>query len=167
MSFTSSAGITGPQAHPEGLDAAVNSRPNVNRTARKAAGTTFSDLLNETIKKASHPTPAVGGAGPLQSNGLGIVGMSPNMSRGNIINTGNPLDLAVEGEGYFVLTDGRRDVYTRAGSFAVDANMNLVDPAIGFHVKRIGSEGEIEGFQMPAHSEIRVPYDTTMPAKAT
>ena len=167
MSFTSSAGITGPQAHPEALDAAANSRPNVNRTARKTGGATFSDLLNETIKKASHPTPAIGGAGPLQSNGLGIVGMSPNMSRGNIINTGNPLDLAVEGKGYFVLTDGRRDVYTRAGSFAVDANMNMVDPATGFRVKRIGSEGEIGGFQTPAHGEIRIPYDTTMPARAT
>jgi flagellar hook protein FlgE len=89
------------------------------------------------------------------------------MSQGNIINTGNPLDLAVEGEGYFVLSDGQQNVYTRGGSFAVDAHSNLVDPSTGYHLQRIGSEGEIDGFQIPGTSEIHVPYDVAMPATAT
>jgi flagellar hook protein FlgE len=100
-------------------------------------------------------------------SGVGVSGIAPNMTQGNIINTGNPLDLAVEGEGYFVLSDGQQNIYTRSGTFAVDADSNLVDPATGYHVQRIGSEGEIDGFQNPGISDIHVPYDVAMPAKAT
>ena len=168
MSFALSAGVTGLQAHQKMLDIAGNNLANVNTTAFKSSRITFSELLNETIKKASQPTSGVGGTNPQQiGSGVGVAGISPNMSQGNIINTGNPLDLAVEGEGYFVLSDGQQNVYTRGGSFAVDADSNLIDPATGYHVQRIGSEGEIDGFQTTGTSEIHVPYDVSMPATAT
>jgi len=168
MSFALSAGVTGLQAHQKMLDIAGNNLANVNTTAFKSSRITFSELLNETIKKASQPTSGVGGTNPQQiGSGVGVAGISPNMSQGNIINTGNPLDLAVEGEGYFVLSDGQQNIYTRGGSFAVDADSNLVDPSTGYHVQRIGSEGEIDGFQTPGTSEIHVPYDVAMPAKDT
>jgi len=168
MSFALSAGVTGLQAHQKMLDITGNNLANVNTTAFKASRITFSELLNETIKKASQPTSGVGGTNPQQiGSGVGISGISPNMSQGNIINTGNPLDLAVEGEGYFVLSDGQQNIYTRGGSFAVDADSNLVDPATGYHVQRIGSEGEIDGFQTPGTNDIHVPYDVAMPAKDT
>jgi flagellar hook protein FlgE len=168
MSFALSAGVTGLQAHQKMLDIAGNNLANVNTTAFKSSRITFSELLNETLKKASQPTSSVGGTNPQQiGSGVGISGISPNMSQGNIINTGNPLDLAVEGEGYFVLSDGQQNIYTRGGSFAVDADSNLVDPATGYHVQRIGSEGEIDGFQTPGTSDIHVPYDVAMPAKDT
>ncbi|MFC1795192.1 flagellar hook protein FlgE [Planctomycetota bacterium] len=168
MSFALSAGVTGLQAHQKMLDIAGNNLANVNTTAFKSSRITFSELLNETIKKASQPTSGVGGTNPQQiGSGVGIAGISPNMSQGNIISTGNPLDLAVEGEGYFVLSDSQQNVYTRGGSFAVDADSNLVDPATGYHVQRIGSEGEIDGFQTVGTSEIHVPYDVAMPAKGT
>lgn len=168
MSFALSAGVTGLQAHQKMLDIAGNNLANVNTTAFKSSRITFSELLNETIKKASQPTSGVGGTNPQQiGSGVGVSGISPNMSQGNIINTGNPLDLAVEGEGYFVLSDGQQNVYTRGGSFAVDADSNLVDPSTGYHLQRIGSEGEIDGFQTPGISEINVPYDVAMPAKDT
>jgi len=89
------------------------------------------------------------------------------MAQGNIINTGNPLDLAMEGEGYFVLSDGSKSVYTRAGALAVDANSNLVDPATGYLVQRIGSVGESDGFQTAGDGNIIVPYDVAMAASAT
>ncbi|MHC4322650.1 MAG: flagellar hook-basal body complex protein [Planctomycetota bacterium] len=168
MSFALSAGVTGLQAHQKMLDIAGNNLANVNTTAFKSSRITFSELLNETIKKASQPTSGVGGTNPQQiGSGVGVAGISPNMSQGNIINTGNPLDLAVEGEGYFVLSDGQQSVYTRGGSFAVDAASNLVDPSTGYHVQRIGSEGEIDGFQIVGNSDIHVPYDVAMPAKGT
>ena len=168
MSFALSAGVTGLQAHQKMLDIAGNNLANVNTTAFKSSRITFSELLNETIKKASQPTSGVGGTNPQQiGSGVGIAGISPNMSQGNIISTSNPLDLAVEGEGYFVLSDGEQNIYTRGGTFAVDADSNLIDPATGYHVMRIGSEGEIDGFQTPGTSEIHVPYDVAMPAKDT
>ncbi len=168
MSFALSAGVTGLQAHQKMLDVAGNNLANVNTTAFKSSRITFSELLSETIKKASQPTSTVGGTNPQQmGSGVGVSGISPNMAQGNIVSTGNPLDLAVEGEGYFVLSDGSKSIYTRAGAFAVDADSNLVDPASGYIVQRIGSVGESDGFQTAGNSNISVPYDVAMTAKAT
>ena len=168
MSFALSAGVTGLQAHQKMIDIAGNNLANVNTTAFKSSRITFSELLSETIKKASQPTSSVGGTNPQQmGSGVGIAGISPNMAQGNIVNTGNPLDLAMEGEGYFVLSDGSQYLYTRTGAFAVDADSNLIDPATGYTVQRIGSVGESDGFQNPGDGGINVPYDVAMPASAT
>jgi flagellar hook protein FlgE len=168
MSFALTAGVTGLQAHQKMLDIAGNNLSNVNTTAFKSSRITFSELLSKTIKKASQPTSGVGSTNPQQmGSGVGVSGISRIMTQGNIINTGNPLDLAMEGEGYFVLNDGEKNIYTRAGSFAVDAGSNLVDPATGYLVQRIGPDGEIDGFQTAGISDIHIPYDVAMPAKAT
>jgi flagellar hook protein FlgE len=168
MSFALSSGVTGLQAHQKMLDVAGNNLANVNTTAFKASRITFSELLSETIKKASQPTSSIGGTNPQQmGSGVSISSIGPNMTQGNIVNTGNPLDLAIEGEGYFVLSDGQQNIYTRAGGFAVDADSNFVDPNTGYRVQRIGSEGEVEGFQVAGNSDLHVPYDVAIPAKAT
>lgn len=144
MSFELPARITGLQAHQKTPDIAGNKPANVNSSASESGRITFSVLLSETIEKASQPT--------------------ANKSQGNIINTGNPLNLAIEGEGYFVLSDGQQNIYTRSGAFAVDANSNLVDPATGYTVQRIGPEGESDGFQTPGDSNVHVPYNAVMSA---
>jgi len=168
MGFALSAGVTGLQAHQKMLDIAGNNLANINTTAFKASRITFSELLSETIKKASQPTSTIGGTNPQQmGSGVGVSGISPNMAQGNIVNTGNPLDLAMEGEGYFVISDGSLNFYTRAGAFAVDADSNLVDPTTGYLVQRIGSVGVSEGFQAAGNSNIHVPYDVAMAANAT
>lgn len=168
MSFALSAGVTGLQAHQKMLDIAGNNLANVNTTAFKASRITFSELLSETIKKASQPTTTVGGTNPQQmGSGVGVSGIAPNMAQGNIVNTGNPLDLAIEGEGYFVVSDGSQNLYTRAGVFAVDANSNLVDPTTGYLVQRIGSVGESDSFQIAGNSNVKVPYDVAIAANAT
>jgi len=168
MSFALSSGVTGLQAHQQMLDVAGNNLANVNTTAFKASRILFSELLSQTIRKASQPTTNTGGTNPVQmGSGVGVSGITPNMSQGNIVNTGNPLDMAMEGEGYFVLTDGQQYVYTRAGAFAVDQSSVLVDPATGYRVQRIGSEGEADGFQVAGDSNMHVPYDVAMAANFT
>jgi flagellar hook protein FlgE len=89
------------------------------------------------------------------------------MSQGNLINTNSPLDLAIEGEGYFVLNDGSRDLYTRAGALAVDAQSNLVDPSTGYIVQRTGTVGENDNFQTAGNSGIKIPYGIGISANAT
>ncbi|MCH7555873.1 MAG: flagellar hook-basal body complex protein [Planctomycetes bacterium] len=168
MSFALSAGVTGLQAHQKMIDVAGNNLANVNTTAFKASRITFSELLSETIKKASQPTSTVGGTNPQQmGTGVGVAGITPNTTQGNIVNTGNPLDLALEGKGYFVVSDGQQDIYTRAGAFAVDADSIMVDPSTGYRVQRIGSLGESDGFQTAGDSDLHVPYDVPMPARLT
>ncbi|OHB62224.1 MAG: hypothetical protein A2168_02165 [Planctomycetes bacterium RBG_13_50_24] len=150
------------------LDIAGNNLANVNTTAFKSSRITFGELLSETIKKASQPTSSIGGTNPQQmGSGVGVAGIAPNMAQGNIVNTGNPLDMAIEGEGYFVVNNGLQNVYTRSGVFAVDAASNLVDPTTGYLVQRIGSEGVSDGFQTAGNSNIHVPYDVAMAAKGT
>jgi flagellar hook protein FlgE len=168
MSFALSAGVTGLQAHQKMIDVAGNNLANVNTTAFKASRITFSELLSETIKKASQPTSTIGGTNPQQmGSGVGVAGITPNTIQGSIINTGNPLDLALEGEGYFVVSDGQQNIYTRAGAFAVDADSIMVDPSTGYRVQRIGSLGENDGFQVAGDSDLHVPYDVPMPARLT
>ncbi len=163
-----SSGVTGLQAHQKMLDVAGNNLANVNTIGFKSSRMTFSELLSQTVKKASQPTSTVGGTNPQQmGSGVGIAGISPDMTQGNIVSTGNPLDLAIEGEGYFVLNDGSQNIYTRAGAFAVDANSAFVDPATGYLVQRIGSVGVDDGFQTAGNSNVRVPYDVAMAANAT
>jgi len=168
MSFALSSGVTGLQAHQKMLDVAGNNLANVNTTAFKATRILFAELLSETIRKASQPTVNTGGTNPVQmGSGVGVSGISPNMAQGNIVNTGNPLDIAIEGEGYFVLSDGQQHVYTRAGAFGVDQDSVLVDPSTGYRVQRIGSVGESDSFQVPGNSDVHVPYDVAMAASPT
>ncbi len=168
MSFALSAGVTGLQAHQKMLDVAGNNLANINTTAFKASRVTFSELLSETIKSASAPTTLIGGTNPQQmSSGVAVSGITPNMAQGNIVNTGNPLDLAMEGEGYFVLSDGPQKLYTRVGTFAVDAASKLVDPATGYRVQRTGDTGVSEGFQSGTDTDIQIPYDQIPASKTT
>lgn len=168
MSFALSAGVSGLQAHQKMLDVAGNNLANVNTIAFKSSRITFSELLSETIKKASQPTGTVGGTNPQQmGSGVGVANISPNMNQGSIVSTGNPLDMAINGEGYFVLSDGSQNIYTRAGAFAVDASSNLVDPATGYIIQRIGAVGEADGFQTAGNANINVPLGIAMAASAT
>jgi len=168
MSFTPPASVTGPQPNREALGLDGIDRTDISPSARRADAGTFSELLNETIAKAPQSTSNAGQSETIRTGHVAATSETPAvMSRGKIVNTGKPLDLAIEGQGCFVLTDGQRDVYARTGSFAIDANLNVVDPATGYHLKRIGANGEADGFQTPGSSSIRIPYNTPLPAKAT
>ncbi|MGA2677979.1 MAG: flagellar hook-basal body complex protein [Sedimentisphaerales bacterium] len=168
MSSALSAGVSGLKAFQQMLDVAGNNIANVNTTAYKTSTIHFSELLSETIKKASQPTTTTGGTNPVQvGSGVGVSGIVANTTQGDIESTGNALDMALEGQGYFVLNDGSQNVFTRAGSFSVDENCYLVDSSTGYRVQRIGNYGEAEGFQVSGDSDLRIPYDVAMAASAT
>jgi len=168
MSFALSAGVSGLQAHQMMMDVAGNNLANVNTTGFKASRVVFSQLLAQTLEAASQPTGSVGGTNPKQiGTGVGIASMTPYMTQGNIVNTGNALDMAIDGEGYFALSDGSRNVYTRSGAFAVDADGNLVDPGTGYIVQRYDDTGVEDGFQSLSNNNITVPYGVAMAANKT
>jgi len=168
MSYALSSGVTGLQAHQEMLDVTGNNLANINTTAFKASHVGFAELLSQTIEQASQPSASLGGTNPEQvGSGVGISHITPNMSQGSIVNTGNSLDAAIEGHGYFVVSNGEGQLYTRAGAFGVDTSGDLVDPGTGYHVQRIGLTGESDGFQVPGNGDIRIPYAVALPAEAT
>jgi flagellar hook protein FlgE len=168
MSNALLAGVSGLQAHQTMLDVAGNNLANVDTYGFKSSRVSFAELLSETIREATQPTATQGGTNPQQIGaGVSVSSIDRNMAQGNLVFTGQPLDMAIEGPGYFSLNDGQKEVYTRVGAFAVDADFHLVDPATGFRVQRTGTEGEALGFQNRSSSDIRIPYDVALPAKAT
>ncbi len=168
MGSALSSGVTGLQAHQKMLEVAGNNLANVNTTGFKSSSIGFSELLSETISKGSAPTASIGGTNPQQlGSGVGVSSVTRNMTQGGFETTGQDLDMAISGQGYFVLDNGSQLVYTRVGSFAVDANSMLVDPATGNRVQRIGSAGEADGFQTLGDPNINIPSDAAMPARAT
>lgn len=168
MSFTSPAGVTGPQPFREALDIASADQTRAGRAGDNGGERTFSELLGRTIARASQPAPGISKGEPMQpGRSAEASGITGGLFPDRIVNTSNPLDLAVQGGGCFVLTDGRRDLYAPTGSFSVDANFNMIDSATGYRVKRIGSAGETDGFQSPGDATVRVPYGARLPAKAT
>ena len=168
MSDALLAGVSGLQAHQTMLDVAGNNLANADTYGFKASRVTFSELLSDTLREATQPSAKTGGTNPMQIGaGVQVASVDRNMSQGNLVYTGQPLDMAIEGSGYFTLNDGQSEVYTRVGAFAVDSSFYLVDPATGYRVQRTGSEGVAEGFQTSASNDIRIPYDVALPAKAT
>jgi len=143
------SGVSGLRAHQKMLDVAGNNLANINTLAFKASRVTFAEVLSETLRYASQPSGQSGGTNPVQiGSGAVLASVDRLMTQGGLVSTGQVLDLAIEGEGYFVLNNGEGDVYTRAGAFAVDSENYLVDPSTGYH-------------------GVRVPYNQTLPAKAT
>jgi flagellar hook protein FlgE len=168
MNNAMTSGISGLKAHQMMIDVTGNNLANMNTTAFKASRVSFGELLSQTLREASSGSSYNGGTNPMQiGNGTAVMSIERNMTQGSLTYTGVPLDMAINGAGYFVLNDGLKDVYTRVGAFTVDTHYNLVDPNTGYRVQRIGNEGVAEGFQSVNSNNIRIPYDVALPAKVT
>jgi flagellar hook protein FlgE len=119
MSYALSSGVTGLLANQEMLDVAGNNLANINTTAFKASRINFSALLGQTLTQASQPTSTTGGTNPEQiGSGVGVTSITPDTGQGSIVDTGNDLDMAIDGSGYFVVTDGASNLYHSLGNSA-------------------------------------------------
>jgi flagellar hook protein FlgE len=168
--LTSVSGLEGNQ---QMLDTVGNNLANSNTTGYKSQTTLFSDLVYQTLAPASIGSAGVtGGTNPVQvGSGVQVATIESNLSQGTLEQTGNELDMALQGNGYFVVNSGNQNLYTRAGSFGVDAHNYLVDPTTGFRVQRFGTLGNATatspGFQVAGTNDIKIPYGTVVPGTAT
>src|SRR5690606_11960035 len=114
-------GLSGLTAHSRALDVIGNNIANVNTTAFKSSRTMFAPAFSRTIKIGSEPGDTAGGSNPRQvGHGVTIAGVQRDFRGGTISPTGDPRDLAIEGEGMFVVGRGEDQFYTRAGAFRRD-----------------------------------------------
>src|SRR3954470_12389764 len=118
------SGISGLRNFQTKLDVIGNNISNVNTYGFKKGRVIFKDLYSQTVAGASAPTANRGGVNPKQV-GLGsqIAAIDTLHGSGSTQYTGNTLDLAIEGDGYFRVQDGAsadEALYTRAGNFYLD-----------------------------------------------
>jgi len=123
------SGVTGLRSHQTKMDVIGNNIANVNTIGYKSSRVVFEDIFSQTIASATTPTANSGGTNP-QQIGLGVQLSTIDVSFTTAAApyTGNPLDLAIDGDGFFVIregTDGR--TFTRAGNFKLDSKNFLVD----------------------------------------
>lgn len=159
-------------AHQNKLDVVANNLANLNTIGYKSQNIQFADLIYSTFKQATNSlSTSSGGTNPSQvGNGVQVAVIARNNSQGVLNTTGGDFDFAIEGEGYFVVENGQQ-LYTRDGSFSLDSNGFLVDPATGAFVQRYGVTGEgLDGnpqFQEPGDARIRVPLGIGIAGKGT
>ncbi|HBN27665.1 MAG TPA: flagellar biosynthesis protein FlgE [Clostridiaceae bacterium] len=142
------SGVSGMKSQQTKMDVIGNNVANVSTTAFKSGRATFKDALSQTEQAASSPTTNMGGINP-KSVGLGVSvsAIDTNMGQGYLQPTGGKTDLAIEGNGMFIVSKLKdTDVptsatpdpmeetyYTRDGSFKLDKDGNLLT-ADGYYV---------------------------------
>jgi flagellar hook protein FlgE len=130
------SGVSGMRNFQYELDVIGNNISNVNTVGFKGSRVTFQTALLQTLKAARAPQNNVGGTNPIQI-GLGsqLATVDKVMTQGSFQNTGRKLDLAIQGDGFFVLSDGKGYYYTRAGALDVDMNGTLIHSSTGMKVQ--------------------------------
>ena len=164
------SGVSGLQAHQIAMDVESNNIANVNTVGFKYSRANFSDLLAQTKQIATAPQGGLGGKNAVQI-GLGtqVNSMTRIFSQGSIQNSDKNTDVAIQGDGFFIVSPdgGKKYNYTRAGDFKFDANGNFVDNN-GFVVQgwlRDEETGKVDS-TAPIQN-IVIPPGLTTPAKAS
>lgn len=119
---------TGMQAQQFNLDTISNNLANVNTTGFRANQARFQDLIYQQLKAPGSPVGAsVIPVGTDVGLGAKVASSAKLFTQGTLIQTDNPLDIAIQGDGFFQVTepDGTT-AYTRDGSFKIDANGGIV-----------------------------------------
>ena len=130
------AGVSGLQNHQVRMDVIGNNISNVNTIGFKKGRVNFQDLLSQTMQGAARPTDELGGVNPKQVGlGMSIASIDTLYLQGSLQTTGVVSDLALQGNGFFVMKAGEKSFYTRAGAFSVDEVGPLVNPSNGMRVQ--------------------------------
>ena len=129
--FTSLSGLRGNSL---AMGAIGNNIANVNTIGFKASRPVFADLLGATMGSLE-----IGG-------GVRMSSVLPNFTQGSISTTGNNMDIAIDGDGFFIVSDGSGDYYTRAGQFILDKDGYMVTPE-GYRLQgwAVNDNGSLSG----------------------
>lgn len=164
------AGVTGLQSHQVAMDVESNNIANVNTIGYKYSRANFSDLLAQTGQIATAPQGDLGGKNAVQVGlGTSINSITKIMTQGSIQNTDKNTDVAIQGDGFFIVSSdgGSTYKYSRSGDFKFDAGGNFVDNN-GFIVQgwvRDEVTGKVDATAPIAN--INIPPGLTTPANAT
>lgn len=165
------SGVSGLQNHQTRMDVIGNNISNVNTTGFKRGRVNFQDMISQQVGGAAKPTEELGGVNPKDVGlGMTIATIEQVFSQGNLQTTGVSTDVAIQGNGFFILKDGDESFYTRNGQFGLDSNGTLVNPANGQRVqgwmaRDLNGERIVQTAATP--TDLVVPVGSKDPAKAT
>lgn len=167
------SGVSGLKTHQTRMDVIGNNIANVNTTAYKSSSMTFSALMSQTTKRASGPN-ALNGVGGTNARqiGLGVKTGAINTNitgQGSSQSTGNPFDIMISGEAFFVVNNGLSNYFTRDGSFYVDGAGNLAMTSTGYNVMGWQVDEETQGIKKDTVTALRIMNEANMtyPPEAT
>lgn len=153
LSSVMQVGLTGLAAAEQTLDAVANNLANLNTAGYKQSFPRFAAQSPATHSKGEPPSGSNGGTNPVQvGRGVQAAEVAVDFSPGAVVTTADPNELAVEGDGYFVVqtANGER-AYTRNGQFKINGQQRLVtadgDFVLGFAVDERGNV--VEGPLVP------------------
>ncbi len=128
--------VSGLKGHQTRMDVIGNNIANVNTTGFKSGRVNFEDMISQTLSSASSATDEIGGTNPKQIGlGVGVGSIDTLFTDGTTQSTGKNTDLALSGNGLFVVKKGSETYYTRDGAFQFDADGNYVLPSSGLYVQ--------------------------------
>ncbi|MER3475085.1 MAG: flagellar hook-basal body protein [Armatimonadota bacterium] len=163
--------ISSIKAHQVRMGVVGNNIANVNTTAFKAGRVTFQEMLSQTLRGATRPSGGLGGTNAMQV-GLGtqVGSIDTILEQGSLQATNRVTDLAIQGNGFFALSNGKRIAFTRDGNFDIDANGTLVHKATG--EKLVGWMPDATGaidttVPLGPQSVITIPVGKTVAGQAT
>lgn len=162
------SGVAGLRNHQLFMDVIGNNVANVNTVGFKTGRVTFSEMFAQTIRGASQPVNGQGGTNPLQVGlGMSVGTIDTLFSPGSLETTGQGTDLAIQGDGFFVLGDGSSRFYSRAGVFQFNADGALTMPANGLNVQGFMADEKGEIAAGTAITDIVLPANQKIAAQAT
>jgi flagellar hook protein FlgE len=162
-----STALTGLTAAETQIGVVGNNLANANTVGFKASDVLFATQFLQTQSVGSAPTANTGGNNPVQEGlGVQVAEITPNFSQGTISTADSPTDLAIQGDGFFIVqaNDGSQQ-YTRNGTFTTNAQNQLVT-GTGNRVLGYGINNQFQvntGELQP----LQIPLGTAMVAKAT
>ncbi|HAA77458.1 TPA: hypothetical protein DCE37_20285 [Candidatus Latescibacteria bacterium] len=162
-------GLSGIQVHQQRTNVVANNLANINTTGYKAQRAHFEEQLAQTLKDATGPEGGVSGTNPIQAGtGVRLKSIDTNFRQGSIQTTEKTTDLALEGNGFFILQDQNgTQYYTRDGAFGFDADGRFVNPSNGMLVMgNLATNGEFTG-GATGLQPIRLDLQQEIPGSAT
>ena len=168
------SGISGLKGFQSSMDVIGNNIANVNTVGFKVSRTTFQSMLNQTVVGAKSPEAGGRGGTNAMQIGLGsqVGSIGKIMTQGSFQNTGKKTDLGLQGDGFFVLSDGLQNFYSRSGDFQLDESGTFIQPSTGLKLQGWLSRVDPKTGQRyldldKPPSDLFITAGMTMPAKAT
>jgi len=159
-------GLSGILANSRMLDVIGNNISNVNTQGFKSNRLTFAPTFSRTLGIGTAPSGQSGGANPSQIGlGVNVAGTQRNMGNGAVTVTGVKTDLAIEGSGFFIVSSGANQFYTRNGSFQLNS-LNELTSLSGARVQGYGIDSQFN-VQTGTLTDLTIPVGSLTIAEAT